>query len=179
MLDGAADLDQLLAGRAEAFDGPVGAQREMMVGDQTCGFLDHPAAMHPAKGKALLAAEEDVLGDREMRRQQGFLVHHGNAGGGGFGGMGKRYLAVFPEHQAGVAAHHAGHDLHEGGLSGAVLAEEQVHLALGHEQVAVAQGGYAAKSFLNAAEIEEHRKATVYNRMAGRLRLTLAGLRVG
>ena len=64
--------------------------------------------------------------------------------------------APLPEHAAAVALEHARHDLHEGGLAGAVLAQQQVDLARAHGQVAVAQRRHAAEAFLDALEFEEH-----------------------
>ena len=62
-----------------------------------------------------------------------------------------------PQHLAGVALDHAGHDFHERGFAGAVLAEQQMHFAGVHREIAVAQRRYAAESLLDVPEFEEHR----------------------
>ena len=62
-----------------------------------------------------------------------------------------------PEDLAAVGVMYAGEDLHEGGLAGAVFAQQQVHLAALDGQVAVAQGDHASETFSDVLELQQHR----------------------
>jgi hypothetical protein len=48
VLDRAADFDQLLGGRTQLLDAPIGVKRKMMLGDQPSRSSRHLAAFHPA-----------------------------------------------------------------------------------------------------------------------------------
>jgi hypothetical protein len=86
VLNGAADLDQLAAGGAEAVDARFGIERKTVLLDEAARFVDDRAAIHPAEGAAIFAPEKNVLRDGHVRREQRLLVHHRDADGGGFGG---------------------------------------------------------------------------------------------
>lgn len=133
--NGAADFDQLLAGGAELFHAPIGVEGETVFLNELARLIEHAGAIDPAEGAALLAAEEDVLGDGEMGSEKRFLMHHGNAAGGRIGGLGEADFLAFPEHVAAVGPVQACDDFHQGGLPCPVFAEEQMHLARGHRQV--------------------------------------------
>ena len=76
-----------------------------------------------------LDAEQDVLGDGQVRRQRQLLVDHRHARAARVQRLGRR---VRPRRRASsprVGLQRAREDLHERALAGAVLAEQRVHLA--------------------------------------------------
>ena len=102
VLDGAADLDHLLAGGTQTLARATRRAAETMLLDQPAArSRRHSRAVQPSpSGSAILAPEEDIFRDGQMRRQQRFLVHHGDADAGGFGGSLERDLAAVPQHAA-------------------------------------------------------------------------------
>ena len=64
MLDGTADFDQLLAGRAQLVHPPIGVQWETVLLDQPRRVLHHPAAVDPSQRSRLFPAEKYVFGNR-------------------------------------------------------------------------------------------------------------------
>ena len=163
VLDGPADLDKLLAGRAQPLDAPVGLQREAALLDQPGGLAHDAAPVDQAAAKARLAPQEDVLGNRQVRGQQRLLMHHRNADGGGLGRLPQVHFPALPEHLAAVALDHAGDYLHQRRLARPVLAEQQMHLAGIHREVAVAKRGDPAKPLLDVAKSQQHGKQPVYD----------------
>ena len=105
MLDGAADLHHLLPRGTEPSTRHSASQRKAVLLDQPAGILEASAAVHPAQRQRVLTAEEDVLRHAQMRRQQRFLVHHGDADPRGLGGFPEMNFAAVPQHAAGVALH--------------------------------------------------------------------------
>ena len=158
MQDGAADLDQLLARRRQLFHAPLRAQRELVVGDQPAGGLDHAPALHPAERQPVFATQKKVLRHRQMRREQRFLVDHRNPDRRRLRRGFEMHLAALPQHLPGIALDDSGDDLHQRGLARAIFAQQQMHFAGLNGEVAVAEGRDAAVSFLDVIEFEEHRK---------------------
>src|SRR5579862_3661910 len=103
MLDGAADFDQLPAGGAEAVDAPFGVEWKVVLPDEAAGMFDNAAAIHPAERSRFLAPQKNVLCHAHVRSEQRFLMHHGDADGGGFGRRAQKNFLAVPEHAAGVA----------------------------------------------------------------------------
>ena len=80
-------------------------------------------------GPAHLVAEHDVLRDRQVVAEVDLLVHGADPGGLRLRGAGERALLAVDDDRPGVDRVHAGEGLDEGGLAGAVLAHQGVHLA--------------------------------------------------
>ena len=122
------------------------------------------------------APDEDVLGDAELREELRLLVDGLHAEGDGIRGRRDRHRLAVELRSAGVGALGPGHDLDEGGLAGAVLADERVHGPGCDAHVGVADGadtavvlddsgerharhgahgfGYVRHGFLTASETE-------------------------
>ena len=124
------DLDHLLLGDLEVADTGTRIELEVQALDQLLRLpIEPPIVEQEARPAARLAAEEDVLGDRQVRRQVQLLVDHADAKvqrGSRVGDLDR--LPLEPD-LAGVGLVHAGQDLHQRGLAGAVLADQGVDLA--------------------------------------------------
>src|SRR4029077_8414945 len=105
----------------------------------------HEAPGHDAEAVDRLPAEKHVLGDGELRRDRKLLVHHADAGGEGIARGAEMRWASVDAHFALIAGMHAGYDLHERALAGAVLADETVDLADLQRKIDGAQGLHAAE----------------------------------
>ena len=156
VMNGAADLDELLLRGAEVLHRPVCLQREAMFLDEALRLLLHMPPVHPADRALRFSSQEDVLGDRQVLCQQTLLVHHGNAVRRGLGGSSKADGLPTPEHLAAIRLEKAGDYLHQRGFARAVLAHQQVNLAAIDGEIAVAQRDYASKAFLDAFQLKEH-----------------------
>ncbi len=137
-VDGAGDLDELAFGERKA--------RYDIGRGKGCAeaFEDAAAArLHrlPVGEDALsdLAAEIDVLGDREVRAEAQLLIDDRNAHGEGGGGRVHLRRHAANADFALVAGMHSGEDLDQRRLAGAVLAHHRMHLAGGDREVRVDQ----------------------------------------
>jgi hypothetical protein len=176
VLNGATDFDELFAGGAEALDVPFGLEGEVVLLDQLAGAVHHGGAVDEAEAAGEFTAEEDVLGDGEVRGQEGLLVDHGDAFVSSFDGIGEVDRAAFPEHLAAVATVHAGDNLHEGGFAGAVLAHDKVDLAGLDRQVALAECDNSTEAFFNTFEFEQHHKRDSLHREEKSIRSNTRGI---
>ena len=113
-----------------AMDSPRAGRRGSRLTPSRANSADglgvHGGAVDAAAGAQWLAAHEDVLGDREVREERRLLVDHRDAGGLGLRGRAEVDVVALEPEGAGVAAVHAGHDLDQRRLAGAVLADQRV-----------------------------------------------------
>ena len=124
------DLHQLLLADAERLDLGVRIVGQPHPGQQVdraalrLGPVDHAEL----RG---LVAQEDVLGDRELRDQRELLMDDHDAGGlAGADVLEPAHLALVDDVAlVGAVGVHPGQHLHQGGLAGAVLAADRVDLA--------------------------------------------------
>ena len=76
------------------------------------------------------AAEIQVFGRGQTRQQIQILMNHGDAGGNRLSWVGEaNFGSVQLDRAARISLINAGHDLHQRGLAGAVLAHQRHHLA--------------------------------------------------
>src|ERR1700735_2176494 len=88
------------------------------------GALGHPSPRdnaHPVHG---LAAQKNILGDRQFRRDTQLLMHHADAGGERVAGGTEMNLLPVDAHRSRIGPMNAGDDLHHRAFAGAVLACE-------------------------------------------------------
>ena len=88
--------------------------------------VEPPIVEQEARPAARLAAQEDVLGDRQVRRQVQLLVDHADAEVQRRSRVGDLDRLALEPDLAGVGLVDAGQDLHQRGLAGAVLADQGV-----------------------------------------------------
>ena len=104
-----------------------------------------------------LHAEEDILGDRQVRRDAQLLMHHADAGRQRVAGGAEATGAPSQAHDPAIVGVHAGDDLHQRALAGAVLADETMDLAGGQREVDAVQRQHAAEGLADALELEDGR----------------------
>ena len=128
--------------------------------------LCDPAAVDDRPGDQRLAAEKDVVGRRQFGNEIEFLMDDRDARPLGVLNAGELRRRAVEPNDAVVLDVHAGEDLHQGRLAGAVLADQRVHLAGPEIEIDVAERRDPAERFANARRLEDDAVAPV--RPAGR-----------
>ena len=123
------DLDELLVGDGQPARRAVGIHPHAEPVEERCGLAAHPAAVDAMAGLQRLGADEDVLGDAQVREERRLLEDDRDPGLLGLPGVVEDRLDLADQQAAAVGAVHAGDDLDERRLAGSVLADESVHLA--------------------------------------------------
>ncbi|EPJ40977.1 putative ABC transporter ATP-binding protein YufO [Streptomyces afghaniensis 772] len=144
------DLHALAGGDAELLDQEVGLDVEAVALGE---FLDLAAGLG-ADAVQLLAAEHDVLEDREVVGEHEVLVDHADAADDGVGRRREADLLAVDGDGALVRLLHAVEDLHQRRLAGAVLADEGVHGALADAEVDVVVGHDARETLRDPGELD-------------------------
>ena len=151
------DLDALLPADGQGADLGVGVDLEA----EPAAELHDPAvrllAVEEDRSGHRLLAEDDVLGDGQDRDEHEVLVDHADAAGDGVRGTGQVDLLAVEQDLALVGRGEAVEDVHEGGLAGAVLAEQGVDLAGPDLEVDVGVGNDARIALRDAAHLERGR----------------------
>ncbi len=124
------DLHELLLADADVLDLRVRVVTQADAGEQVLGTQLRGGPVDGAEAAGLVA-EEQVLGDRELRDQRELLVDDHDAGLLGLLDVREADFLALEDDLAGVGAVRvdAGEDLHQGRLAGTVLAADRVDLA--------------------------------------------------
>ena len=101
--------------------------------------------------------DDNVIRDGEIGDQRQFLEDADDARRIGRGGIGKDYLASLQQHAPLVGGDHAGHDLDQGRLAGAVFTEDGVHAPGLHVQIGILKGEHTTIALGNAFHAEQRR----------------------
>ena len=120
-------------------------------------LVAHGAPVDPARPGARRVAEEDVLGDGELGKQQQLLIDRRDAGALGVVGRGEAGLAAVDQDRARVGLVDARTDLDQRRLAGAVLAEQRMDLAGVHVERDAGERAHARERLLDVAHLEERR----------------------
>jgi hypothetical protein len=151
------DLDHLLLRHGEAADDRPRAEGDLgEVVQQRPGVGLHATPVDEPAPHGL-AAHEDVLGDGAVREEVELLVDDPHPGGLRLRGMVEGLLHAVDPDRAGVLRVHAGEDLHQRRLAGAVLADERVDLAGAQVEVDAVQDVDAEEALADAAHLEQRR----------------------
>ena len=102
-------------------------ERDAQFGEDLLGLAKHLSP--PDHGAAILVADENVLGDVEIGKQQRFLIDRGDAQPLRLGGAANRDRLAAQKDLAAIGLMYAGYDLDQRRLAGAVLAEQGMNLA--------------------------------------------------
>jgi hypothetical protein len=153
--EGLGDRDQLLladgdVGHADVGKGAVEAEPVQQLVDP--GPLGGPVDQH-ALGQ--LAADEDVLGHRQLAEQLRLLVDGGDAGVEGGRGVAAAEAPAGHLDAAVVGGLGPADDLDEGGLARAVLPHQRVHLPGTDVEVDTAQRLDAAVALTDAGQAQQ------------------------
>ena len=119
------------------------------------GLARHAPPLHEAEAVGRLRAEKHVLGDRQVRRDAEFLMHHGDAGGEGVARRAEAGLPPVQHEAAGEFRMHAGDDLHQRAFARAVFADETMDLAGGKREVDPAKRLDAAEGLRDLVQFED------------------------
>lgn len=156
MGEGAGHGDDLLLGGGEVADAAAGVDLGVAeAAQERGGRAPGLAAPDDEPGGGGFVAEEDVLGDRQALHQVEFLVDGGDAEAHGGDGRLERDVFAAPGDPSVVGLVGAGEDLDEGGLAGAVLAEEAVDLAGLDVEVDAVEGADAGEGLGDAGHREQ------------------------
>ena len=121
------DLDRLLRGERQAARRAAHVDRDAELGEDRLGFAEHLSpADHLA---AILVADEDVLGDVQVGKEQRFLIDRGDAEALRLGGAADRDRLAGEQDLAAIGLVDAGDDLDQRRFAGAVLAEQRMDFA--------------------------------------------------
>ena len=147
--DGLGDLAHLLLadGQVAHLLGGVDVDAQLM--EQLAGLLVHPGVVDQAALHEL-AADEDVLGHRQVVHHVQLLVNDDDARLLGLAGVVEFHLAPLVGDGAGILGVDAGQHLHQRGFARAVFTHQRVHLALAHLQIDVIQRVHAGERFVDA-----------------------------
>ncbi|GDY63289.1 hypothetical protein SAV14893_026820 [Streptomyces avermitilis] len=147
------DLHALAVGDTEVLDEDVGAHVQPVAVGDLADLLTGAAA----DAVQLLAAQDDVLQDREVVGEHEVLVHHADAAGDGVGGAVEGDLLTVDGDRALVRLLHAVEDLHQCRLPGAVLTDEGVDRALPDSQVDVVVGHHTGETLGDPRQLDRGR----------------------
>ncbi len=155
------DLHDLLVGDGQAAGRPVGVEVDAEPLHQGRRGRVGGLVVDPAEGAPGPAAHEDVLGDRQVGEERGFLVDHGDAGVAGVAGAVEDDGLAVEQHLTGVRPVHSGEGLDQRRLARAVLTGEGVHLAGQQLQGDVPQGAYGAEGLRDALQCQHRGRSRV------------------
>ena len=153
--EGLGDRDQLLLADGDVGDPDVGQGAVQAEPVEQLVHLGPLGGQVDQRAPGQLAADEDVLGHRQLAEQLRLLVDGGDAGVEGGRGVPAEAL---PGHldRALVGGLGAGDHLDQGGLARAVLADQRVHLPGTDVEVDTAQRLDAAVALADAGQAQEH-----------------------
>ncbi len=155
------DLEKLAMRRRQRLGERLGIDRQMQLIEQFAGACVHLAIAEAAE-RAELAAGEDVGADAEIGKRQHLLVDHPDAAPDRVVRRVQIEPLVVPVDSAGVGAHQPGKNLQQGGLAGAVLADDRVRRALGDIEADAVEGGDGTERLADVAERESHRRGILH-----------------
>ena len=135
--------------------GSAGSSARPSRSNSSCAPPVQGAVVEEDARAALLAADEDVLRDREVGHQVELLVDDADALLLGVPRPVEHELVPVHAEHAGVGRVDAGEQLHERRLAGAVLAHEREHLAEAQLEAHVVERLHAGESLAHALELEE------------------------
>jgi hypothetical protein len=160
----------LLFGDAEQPHRRFGIDRHAEPGEQACRVGGQPTAVDHTRAPHRLATQEDVRRRREVRDQRELLVNGADARELGLARRVERHGAAVEQDLSRIAPAGAAQDLHQRRLAGAVLAEQDVHLARTQLEAHIVEGDDARVAFADAAHLQERRLGS---RLAHRRRASL------
>src|SRR5215831_10823450 len=131
------DLDDLAFGQAEVFDRRVGRYLQLELIEQFLRSRVQLAPIDQAERAEAprLAPDEDVFGDRQVRREAQFLMHEADAERLGFRRVLRIDLSPVEDNLAAVLPHDSGENLHQRGFARAVFANQRMNLAAPRREV--------------------------------------------
>ena len=143
------DLDPLSHPGRQVGDPGIGVDPEPVA----LADLDHPPPSRPPVQRSAFA-EDDVLPDAKGLDQAEVLMDHPDPVPGCVVGIADDLPLAVDEYRAGISGNQPDQDLHQGGLAGAVLAEDAMDTAVVQAQVHVVAGHDGAEALRDALEMD-------------------------
>ena len=149
------DFDRLLSGQRQAARRISHVQRDAEFGEDRFGLAKHlPPVDHRS---AVLVADEDVLGDIQIGKQQRLLIDRGDAKTLRLGGAAYRDRSAGQENLAAIRLMHAGYDLDQRRFAGPVLAKQRVNFASVKAERDVVERLGGVEALGDAANLQDRR----------------------
>ena len=145
-VDGARDRGDVLDRDRIAAEGCGDVDMQVELRQQRGGATAHLGVTDQTK-TGRLPSEIEVLCHRQVRQQIDFLIDGGDAGIERRPRRPRHDLGAVKPNDSGVALEHAGHNLDQRGLAGAVLAEQRVDLAGAQGEIHLPQRLQRAETF--------------------------------
>ena len=143
-IQGAADLQQLLFAGFQLADHGIGINVHAQLLEKLLGLCQLLLIVQQAE-PGQFAAEEDIVRHRQIVYHIQLLMDKGDACGLHLVDGGRRIAFAAKDDLARISRDNAGEDVHQGGFSRAVFAQQSVDLALAHRQVDIGKRPAAAE----------------------------------
>ena len=151
------DLDELLIGHRQATDRRTGVEMDVELLEQRVGSASRRAPVEDPEPSRRGVADEDVLGDGQVREESRLLVDDRDTERPGVGGpVDLRRLPVQKDRPA-VGLVDAGQDLDQRALAGTVLADQGVDLAGQESERDVVEGLCRREALRDPAQLRARR----------------------
>lgn len=154
LIEGAGDLHLLLLANGETADERVGRKGHVELGEDPPGGLAHGAAVDHAAA-IQFAVGEDVRRDRAVKKQIQLLEDDADSVPAGFARIFQTDASRLNLDFSLVWLLNAGQQLHQGGLAGAIFANDRVNFAALNIKAHAVEGIHTAKAFREAFEPDE------------------------
>ena len=151
------DLDALLLADRDVLDPRVGVDREPELLGDLANTLPRCGPVEEHLRLCRLVGEDDVLGHGHHRDQHEMLVDHSDPVLDRVARRREGDPLSLDQDLALVGVVQAVEDVHQRRLSGAVLAEQRVHLSLAQVEVDVVVCKYPGKALRDSPELEQRR----------------------
>ena len=144
------DFDQLLLADAQFGDAIFGVEVDVEPAQQRSRGLHDAASVDDRPGDQRLAAEEDIVGRRQFGNEIQLLMNDRDAGAFRVLDAAKTRGQPSEPDRPFVFGVHAGENLHQRALAGAVFSHQRVHFAALQIEVDIAQRRHAGEGLGNA-----------------------------
>ncbi len=112
--------------------------------------------------------QEEVFQNRKVRRETGFLHHHGDAGGQRIARAARIERRAAPHQRAAVAPHMPADDARQRGLAGPVRAQQAMHLTRGDLHAGTGQGAGAGEALFDVGRQQQRPRRRIAARRGRR-----------
>jgi hypothetical protein len=152
-LDRPGDRHHLLDAQAELAERALHVRGDPVPLERVAGLAVHPLEVErPEPGR--LAAQEEVPGDAQLRRQVHLLVDGGDPGPLCAAGRVEGHVLAPQLHRSTVQLIHAGDQLDQRRLTGTVLTDQRVHRAREQLDRDILEGTYPGEPFTGRRDLE-------------------------
>ena len=153
---GLADLDHLLLADGQFTHNSIHGDADAHAVHDLLGLLAHGLAVDNAQALGDLLAHEEVFLHGQVKQGVDLLVDEDDARLLCLLGIFIAHFLAVHQHGTGITGVHAGEDLHQRGLTGAVFAHEGVNFAVVQDEAGVLQDLVGTEGLVNALHFNIH-----------------------